>query len=48
MYEMLGDLGAAFGEKSGWERPNWFDANAADGDEELGAALTARLTLDPP
>jgi len=28
-------LGAAFGEKSGWERPNWFDPNAAHGDEEL-------------
>jgi glycine cleavage system T protein len=22
-------LGAAFGEKAGWERPNWFEANAA-------------------
>jgi 4-methylaminobutanoate oxidase (formaldehyde-forming) len=27
--------GAAFGEKSGWERVNWYDANAADGDEAL-------------
>jgi 4-methylaminobutanoate oxidase (formaldehyde-forming) len=28
-------LGAAFGEKSGWERPNWFEPNAAQGDEAL-------------
>ena len=24
-YELLTGLGAAFGEKSGWERPNWFE-----------------------
>jgi heterotetrameric sarcosine oxidase gamma subunit len=29
-YEVLADLGAAFGEKSGWERPNWFEPNADD------------------
>jgi glycine cleavage system aminomethyltransferase T/glycine/D-amino acid oxidase-like deaminating enzyme len=29
------DHGAAFGEKSGWERVNWYEANAADGDEAL-------------
>ena len=34
-YELLADLGASFGEKSGWERPNWFDANAPAGDESL-------------
>jgi 4-methylaminobutanoate oxidase (formaldehyde-forming) len=34
-YDQLGALGAAFGEKSGWERPNWFDTNAAAGDETL-------------
>ncbi len=34
-YELLGGLGAVFGEKSGWERPNWFEANAAAGDETL-------------
>ena len=28
-------LGAVFGEKSGWERPNWFESNAAAGDEAL-------------
>jgi glycine cleavage system aminomethyltransferase T/glycine/D-amino acid oxidase-like deaminating enzyme len=27
--------GAAFGEKSGWERVNWYEANAADGAEAL-------------
>ncbi len=34
-YDILAGLGAAFGEKSGWERPNWFEANAAVGDEAL-------------
>ncbi|MGD0852321.1 MAG: FAD-dependent oxidoreductase [Acidimicrobiales bacterium] len=27
------DLGAAFGEKSGWERVNWYESNASAGDE---------------
>ena len=34
-YSRLGELGAAFGEKSGWERANWFEPNAAGGDESL-------------
>jgi 4-methylaminobutanoate oxidase (formaldehyde-forming) len=34
-YPRLQELGAAFGEKSGWERANWFEQNAADGDESL-------------
>jgi len=34
-YSRLMELGCAFGEKSGWERPNWFDANAPAGDESL-------------
>ena len=34
-YERLVGLGAAFGEKSGWERANWFEPNAAHGDESL-------------
>jgi glycine cleavage system T protein len=34
-YARLQELGAAFGEKSGWERPNWFEPNAAHGDESL-------------
>jgi glycine/D-amino acid oxidase-like deaminating enzyme len=28
-------LGAAFGEKSGWERVNWYESNAAAGDAAL-------------
>ena len=44
----LRELGAVFGEKSGWERANWFEPNAAEGDESLrptgvgGQALVAR------
>jgi 4-methylaminobutanoate oxidase (formaldehyde-forming) len=34
-YPRLVELGAAFGEKSGWERANWFEPNAAAGDESL-------------
>jgi glycine cleavage system aminomethyltransferase T len=30
-----GEHGAAFGEKSGWERVNWYDSNAGAGDEGL-------------
>jgi len=29
------DHGAAFGEKSGWERVNWYESNVAAGDESL-------------
>src|SRR4029450_679400 len=29
------DLGAASGQKSGWERANWFEPNAATGNETL-------------
>jgi glycine cleavage system T protein len=34
-YARLQELGASFGEKSGWERANWFEPNAAAGDESL-------------
>ena len=34
-YPRTQELGAVFGEKSGWERVNWFEPNAADGDESL-------------
>jgi 4-methylaminobutanoate oxidase (formaldehyde-forming) len=34
-YPRLQELGAVFGEKSGWERANWFEPNAANGDESL-------------
>jgi glycine cleavage system T protein len=35
IYWRLSELGAAFGEKSGWERANWFEPNSAHGDESL-------------
>ncbi len=41
-YPRLAALGAEFGEKSGWERPNWFAPNASDpafGGEAVLAAL---------
>jgi 4-methylaminobutanoate oxidase (formaldehyde-forming) len=34
-YSRLQELGATFGEKSGWERANWFEPNAGRGDESL-------------
>jgi 4-methylaminobutanoate oxidase (formaldehyde-forming) len=34
-YAALQELGAVFGEKSGWERANWFEPNAAAGEESL-------------
>ena len=39
-YEELAALGAVFGEKSGWERPNWFAAN------EDGAGVASRAQLE--
>jgi glycine cleavage system aminomethyltransferase T/glycine/D-amino acid oxidase-like deaminating enzyme len=35
VYPWHREHGAAFGEKSGWERVNWYEANAAAGDEGL-------------
>ncbi|HEY1421260.1 MAG TPA: FAD-dependent oxidoreductase [Candidatus Dormibacteraeota bacterium] len=35
IYSRLRDLGAAFGEKSGWERVNWFEPNGSRGDRSL-------------
>ncbi|OLB86116.1 MAG: hypothetical protein AUI15_31690 [Actinobacteria bacterium 13_2_20CM_2_66_6] len=35
VYSRLADLGAAFGEKSGWERVNWFEPNGTRGDQSL-------------
>ena len=37
----LAALGAAFGEKSGWERPNWFEPNADDRGSAAGRARGA-------
>jgi glycine cleavage system aminomethyltransferase T/glycine/D-amino acid oxidase-like deaminating enzyme len=34
-YTRMQELGGVFGEKSGWERVNWFEPNAASGDESL-------------
>ncbi len=34
-FETLQALGASFGEKSGWERPNWFESNADAGNDTL-------------
>jgi glycine cleavage system aminomethyltransferase T/glycine/D-amino acid oxidase-like deaminating enzyme len=34
-YQWHAEHGASFGEKSGWERVNWYEANAAAGDEAL-------------
>jgi len=36
-YERLVALSASFGEKAGWERPNWFQSNATDGDDRRPA-----------
>ena len=35
VYARHRELGAAFGEKGGWERVNWYESNAAGGDESL-------------
>ncbi|MDJ0947230.1 MAG: FAD-dependent oxidoreductase [Kiloniellales bacterium] len=36
LYDRLADLGACFGEKLGWERPNWFaDAAAGETPEDV-------------
>jgi glycine cleavage system aminomethyltransferase T/glycine/D-amino acid oxidase-like deaminating enzyme len=34
-YPWHAEHGAAFGEKSGWERVNWYESNASAGDESL-------------
>jgi glycine cleavage system aminomethyltransferase T/glycine/D-amino acid oxidase-like deaminating enzyme len=34
-YPWHAEHGASFGEKSGWERVNWYESNAADGDQSL-------------
>jgi 4-methylaminobutanoate oxidase (formaldehyde-forming) len=38
---------AAFGEKSGWERVNWYESNAADGDEALRPRGWAGMLWSP-
>ncbi|HUY58831.1 MAG TPA: FAD-dependent oxidoreductase [Solirubrobacteraceae bacterium] len=34
-YAWHAEHGGAFGEKSGWERVNWYESNAGDGDPDL-------------
>jgi glycine cleavage system aminomethyltransferase T/glycine/D-amino acid oxidase-like deaminating enzyme len=41
-YPRLAELDAAFGEKSGWERPNWFEANAGSGRPDTSALEALR------
>jgi glycine cleavage system T protein len=41
------DLGAAFGEKSGWERVNWYESNAAAGDESTRPEGWAGMLWSP-
>ena len=47
-YDVLAALGASFGEKSGWERPNWFESNAAAGDEGAPTARLGRASTGRP
>jgi 4-methylaminobutanoate oxidase (formaldehyde-forming) len=41
-YARLRELGAAFGEKSGWERANWFEPNAPGGGDGGDESLRPR------
>ena len=46
-YRRLTELGGVFGEKSGWERPNWFEPNAASMDGMARPAGWARIAPNP-
>ena len=46
-YDTFIGLGAAFGEKSGWERPNWFESNADQAYEALRPAGWAGMHWSP-
>ena len=41
-YARLQELGAVFGEKSGWERPNWFDGNVATAEPAMATGWAAQ------
>jgi len=41
-YARLKELGACFGEKSGWERPNWFSTNAVEPDGQRPTGWAAQ------
>src|SRR5881628_3011666 len=47
LYSRLADLGAAFGEKSGWERVNWFEPNGTQRDQSLRPHGWARRLWSP-
>ena len=46
-YEWHRQHGAAFGEKSGWERVNWYESNASAGDESLRPRGWAGMNWSP-
>jgi glycine cleavage system aminomethyltransferase T/glycine/D-amino acid oxidase-like deaminating enzyme len=46
-YDWHRQHGAAFGEKSGWERVNWYESNAAAGDESLRPEGWAGMLWSP-
>ena len=46
-YDWHREHGAAFGEKSGWERVNWYESNAAAGDESLRPRGWAGMLWSP-
>lgn len=46
-YEWHRQHGAVFGEKSGWERVNWYESNAAAGDESLRPRGWAGMNWSP-
>ncbi len=46
-YEWHRQHGAVFGEKSGWERVNWYESNAASGDESLRPRGWAGMNWSP-
>ena len=48
VYDWHAGHGAAFGEKSGWERVNWYEANAGAGDEDAAPARLGRAATGRP
>ena len=46
-YGWHAEHGAVFGEKSGWERVNWYAANESDGDESLRPSGWAGMHWSP-
>ena len=47
-YPRLEELGASFGEKSGWERANWFEPNARTGTRACAPTAGPAGTGRPP